>query len=143
MNKKTIIREFFNDYIQNIMIQEDVVNYDYIQWLEDFLQDREYFCDELQKNDDNLLSIFDLDNMTKLGFLYNAINNYAGNIGISPYFFDNGSYFLIKYNNIGYRVINYDGVVNYCQKIQINNYEYFIDVVEIINEKSQNNHKIN
>ena len=116
-------------------------NNEYISWLEKFTEKYSRFSDDSFSVKDKKITSTDLENSQNLSLLYEGIHNYAKENYIyakQSYDFDN--YYLIKYNNIGYKigVMTGQGTYFFCERINEVTDEY-IDFNDILLNKKQEN----
>ena len=120
-----------------IGVNKIISSEDYILWLTEFSKKYSDFSNDSwlysHKNIDEKDSI----NVEKLNLLYNAIENYANKNFISPIKDNEGQYYSIHYNNIGYNVgiIMYQGSLYFCQRTYPN--ENSINFKDIMENKKQ------
>ena len=143
--KKINKEEWFNEYFKdknekNEIIKKLISTTDYLDWVINFIDNTEELSNE-ENYLDSLIEI-DKDNINKLDLFYRGIKNYAKENYIYPtkcYF---GSYYKIKYNDIGFEVglIEGQGTVTYfCSKTPIKKKREFVDFNDIMTNKKQKN----
>lgn len=135
--KKLIINEIFDRFILKNELFNIMMDYDsYMCWIEEYMKENDFFSNQPNHFNDYLVSMYDLDNMTKLDYFYEIINQYASLINITPYSLESGNYYLLKYNDNGYRITCLNNQLYLCEKVELLDYVYFIDYNEISNNYS-------
>lgn len=141
--KKEIIEQLVKNYIDEERMEEAKIkiimsNPEYIKWISDFTKDKEGFSDE----DLYFFKGSEKENIEKLGLFYKGIDTYAKENHIYPELNEYGSYYKVKYNNVGYQVGSFEGqgtTVYYLTKSTLKNNEDFIDFNDILSNKKQDN----
>ena len=127
--------------IRDKKIEKMFSNTDYINWLIKFTikndnsfsdNDWLYTPDSITKNDS--------EKVNDLCLFYEGINEYAENNNIGPKFIEFGNEYNIKINDIGIEIgiMNGQGTLFYCKKIDVNSDMNFIDFNDVINNKNNN-----
>ena len=118
---------------------------DYINWLINFTKNINGFC-----NDNYLYCLNDIskenNNMVNdLGLFFEVIDKYARKNNIFPIPCEFGIYYNIYYNDIGFEigVLRGQGVVSFCNKLNIIDKEKFINYNDILNNLEKNKIKHN
>ena len=123
---------------ENLIIKDMMSNTAYIAWLIYFTQDKSSFSDEdlfyLKKDDPSkdYLKHFDL--------FYKGIEKYAKDNYIYSEFAEYGSFYRIKYDDVGFEIgiLREQGIEYFCKRISLNTGK-FIDFRDILNRKKQDN----
>ena len=128
--------KFRNEEINRMMSSTD-----YVKWLIQFTQDKESFCDDNWDYSDEKLSDIDKKMVDKLALFFECIYRYAKNNYIYSTSRPLGECYQIKINNKGFEIgyITGQGTSFYCKKIQLDDEKNFIDYMDIVNNKKQNN----
>jgi len=73
--------------------------------------------------------------------MYKGIERYASENYIYPTNCDFGNFYKIKLDNIGYEIgmLAGQGTLFFCNRVQIENEQHFIDFNDIVNNKKNNN----
>ena len=123
-------------------IQKIFSNYDYINWLENFLKIYEGFSDDTWLNESEALSKEDNENVLNLPLFFEEVKAYATKNFIYPshehlqdYTFYN-EFYLIRYNRCIYKIsmICGQGTVFYCTRAENKNNSStkIIDIKDVI-----------
>ena len=130
-----------NGYIEELLEKEKykekktkelLSDYSYIEWLVNYTNEKKsFFSDDNEKD----------ENVKNLEYFFNGIDKYASDNYIYSIPNEFGEYYNIKYNNIGLEIgyIAGQGIYFYCNKVQIDNEDKFIDFDYIITNKKQPN----
>ena len=112
-----------------------VSNNKYFEWLRDFTEDKNGFSDQDWLYFPEELSKSDRDNVGKLSLFYDCVEDYANQYHISPIKCEFGKFYTIKLDDCGLQIgiLEGQGVETFCQKIQIEKDNDFIDFNDIIN----------
>lgn len=122
--QKTI--NWLDDYFQKILEKEDkmkkmINDSSYVTWLEEFTKKYSAFGDDDWLYNPLDIPKEDMQNVQMLQLLYNIIDKYAQSNYIYPTYTEFGSYYVISYNNIGYRIdmmVGQGGVFS-CQRVEV------------------------
>ncbi len=114
-------------------------NTNYLEWLNQFTQDKESFCDDDWLYFSDLISETDRENVSKLCLFYEGIERFAKSNHIYPIQDKFGNVYKIKLNEIGYEIgiLIGQGSVFSCKRCPIKNEKEFIDFNDIMNNKKQ------
>lgn len=136
--------EKMNNYFENILNQrkESIKmssNDDYIIWLENFTSKYSKFSDDDWLYCPEKISEIDQNNVKKLNLFFDGIETYASKNYIYPTPNEWGSFYSIKYNDVGYNIglAVGQGVIFYCERTQV--IDGYLDFMDIINDKKQKN----
>ena len=118
--------------------REMLTDVKYMDWLVDFtLRFPKFYHDDWLYAEDSI-DIKDLENAKNICYLFDVINDYLSKNYIVPYKGDWDEYYLIKYNNIGFKigVMSGQGTSFYCERVSVdkNNLDNFIDFYHIFNK---------
>ena len=122
-------------------IIKEVLTEDYIKWLLKYTYDREWIEDKTCDYEKEHLDI-NKKNLSRLCILFEIVEDYAQKNYISPLsvspFSDS---YRIKYNGVGFKigVMTGQGTYFYCNRIEIENANEYIDFIDIINNVKQEN----
>lgn len=122
-------------------MQEIISSNEYILWLEKFTEKYSGFSDDSFSDKDKKITSIDLENSRNLSLLYEGISNYAKeNYVYAKSDLKFGDYYVIKYNNIGYKIgaMSGQGTFFFCERTNEIT-DDFIDFNDIILNKKQKN----
>lgn len=130
-----------NQKRDNETIKQMISSMDYIKWLVNFTKDKECFYDDNWDYSAEKLSDNDQKNVNNLSLFFKSIYCYAKKNYISSSLNSLGEYYCIKIGNNGFEIgyITGQGTAFYCKKILLDKNENFIDFIDIINNKKQDN----
>lgn len=111
----------------------------YIKWLEEFTSKHPFFYDDSWLYCPSKLSDDDRKNVEILSLFFRAIDRYAKDNYIALGYVEFGSFYNIKYNNVGYCIglVVGQGASSYCDRFDISDDDYLIDFNDIMNNKKQ------
>jgi len=128
---------FDNNLVGKIIARDEEIvrlstSYDYIEWLKKFTDKQgDFYTDDFESG---VVDINDEDhhNVNILNIFYDAIDEYANKKKIASINNGDDYYYLIKYNNIGFKIgfIYGQGTIFYCERTIPN--EKAIDFADII-----------
>ncbi len=133
----------FNEFVSRKKDVEEIIKdmmtkKGYLSWLIYFTQDRSSFTEEslfyLEEDDPNR------DFIKRFDLFYKGIEKYAKDNYIYPEHREYGSFYEIKYEDIGFEIgiIRKQGIEYFCKRVPIDN-DRFIDFNDIMNNKTQDN----
>ena len=123
-------------------IKELISNKKYILWLDEFTKTYPKFCDDNWLYKPGELSTQDTQMVSYLGYFFGCIKQYAEK-NYLPAYSDNSpfynSFYLIKFNNILYRIgiVSGQGTYFYCQRFDKTDLYKCIDFEDIVTNKQQ------
>ena len=122
-------------YYETINIEE------YFSWLNRFIEKKYEFSDDEWLYNPNEIMDSDRKKVEKLSYFYKCISDYCDKNYIYPTLCNSGNYYKIRYKDKGYIVgiIIGQGAVCFCRKTVIDNPLDFIDINDIIYNKTQEN----
>ena len=135
IDEVAILEEIFDKIEQP---GHELNKYDYICWVEKYTENKQLFTSE----DECYESDFDAEkNLSKLMWFYDFIKEYADENFIAPTKYRFGSYYSIKFNNVGYNIGKEFGPfgrdIYFCGRTKI--FNSFIDYFDIENNIPQKN----
>lgn len=140
---KKILEEYFaQEDARNIKMQELLSNTDYIAWLVSFTVIHSSFYDDNWLYFPEKISKEDLEQVNNLHLMYRGIERYANRNYIYPTEFYFGNFYKIRIENIGFEIgmIEEHGRISFfCNRVQIENQNDFIDFNDIVNNKEYDN----
>ena len=139
--KKIVNENIKKEDLRNDKIKALISNIDYIKWLIDFTKDKKGFSDTDWLYSSEELSDTDQENVDNLELLFEGIYRYAKNNYIYSIPSTFGEYYRIKIDNIGFEIgyLSGQGTMFYCKRILVENDKQFIDFMDIVNNKKQDN----
>lgn len=122
-------------------IKEMLSNTDYLKWLDNFTIAHQNFSDDEWLYFPIEISMNDKEQVEKLHLMYRGIDKYASKNYIYPIPCDFGNFYKIKSDNIGYEIgiLNGQGTLFFCNRVEIENEKEFIDFNDIMNNKKSDN----
>lgn len=119
-------------------------NCKYIEWLNQFTQDRKVFSDNDWLNSPKELHEYDEENVNKLQLFYEGIDDYARKNYIYPEQCSFGNFYRVKLDDNGYEIgiLSGQGTNFFCRRVSLIDDYYFIDINDIICNKEQGNVKL-
>ena len=123
------------------IIKKMLSNTDYINWLISFTKDKDGFFDSDYDYSSEKLNEIDQKNVNLLPLLFEGIYDYAKKNYIYSSEDSLGEYYQVKKDDNGFQIgyISGQGTDFYCKKIPVEKNEYFIDFMDIVNNKKQDN----
>ena len=118
--------------------KEAIVSDDtYVNWLNEFMSDKEGFSDDDWTYNPEEISEENLENVGKLYLFLCGINDYANENNISESSISSGFCYNIKYNNFMFRlgICVGQGGYCFCEKVKEEDNIEFIDFNDIMNSK--------
>lgn len=125
--------------IRNQMIENMMSNFEYIEWLIEFTQNKYgfyddewiYFPEEIEENE--------AKKVKQLCLFYEGIYNYAKQNHIYPTPCRYGNFYKVKLNESGFEIgfTAGQGTVFFCKKTPVENSQEFIDFNDIVSGKKQ------
>lgn len=114
-------------------------NTNYLEWLNQFTQDKNGFYDDDWQYSPDLITESDKENVEKLGLFYEGIEKYATSNYISPSLCEFGNFYKIRLDEKGFEIgfLIGQGTVFFCKKVAVENKQEFIDINDIITGKKQ------
>ena len=127
--------------VKNEKIKTLMSNTTYIDWLNQFTQDKDEFYDDDWLYCTEKISEFDKENVKKLCLLYKGIENYSQQNHIYPKPCEFGNFYKIKLNDFGFKIgiLVGQGTVFFFKKASLEDDKDFIDFNSIMIEKKQDN----
>ena len=131
-----------DDFFTKLLKKEDKIkkissNTDYILWLIKFTLNNPEFSDEDFLYFSDKITDEDNDYVNDLGLFFEVIDRYSKKNYLYPVPCDYGGFYRIKFNNNAFEIgcLTGQGIVYFCNKVNINDYEFFIDFDDIMNNK--------
>lgn len=140
-NKKWIEEYIAKEKTNNIKRQEMLSNTDYMKWLDSFTIEHSKFSDDDWLYFPEKISKQDNEQVYNLRLLYEIIEKYASKNYIFPTTCDFGDFYKIKFEHTGFEIgmLAGQGVLFFCNRVQIENEKDFIDFNDILNNKKNDN----
>lgn len=137
-----------NEFIESRLKKEKVKsgeikilmsNANYLEWLNQFTQDKKGFFDDHWLYLPEQINDSDKENVEKLCLFYEGINGYARLNHIYPLQCDFGNFYRIRLDKIGFEIgiLIGQGTVFFCNKVAVENEQEFIDFNDIMTGKKQ------
>ena len=114
---------------------------EYIEWLKRFTKDNDGFTDDDWTYSYEKLNESDQEKVNDLILFYEGIFKYAMDNYIYSTKTDFGEYYKLRIGDIGFRIgyITGQGTMFYCKKVKMEDEPDFIDFMDIITNKEQEN----
>lgn len=122
-------------------IKRMMSNPTYIEWLNQFTQDKDGFSDDDWLYFPEKISESDREKVEQLCLFYEGINKYAEKNHIYPTPCEFGNFYSVKLNNFGFEIgiLVGQGTVFFFNKASLEDDKEFIDFNDIMIEKKQEN----
>lgn len=122
-------------------IKDMMSNTAYIEWLNEFTQDKDGFSDDDWLYFPEKISEFDRKNVEKLCLFYEGIDNYSQQNHIYPTPCEFGNFYRVKLNGFGFEIgiLVGQGTIFFFNKVSLKGDKEFIDFNDIMIEKKQDN----
>lgn len=122
---------------KNKRIKEMVSNFDYINWLIGFVQDKDGFSDDDWLYHPEELSQDDLKKVNELSLFFEGIQKYANENYYHCISCDFGGYYKIRLDENGFEIycLHGQGTAFIIKKIAVDNDEEFINLKDVIDGK--------
>lgn len=137
---KNSFDEYLKEYaletkLKTSKISELISNNEYMLWLENFTNNKTVFCDDEWIYFPDKLSKQDNENVDKLNLLYYALERYASDNSINYSGDDYEMYYMIKFNNTGYKigVSHGQGSRYFCERVGIDDFSKYISFKDLQN----------
>lgn len=137
---KKLMDELDEEFETKEIRQKEIISTtEYISWLEEFTKIHSFFTVDDWLYSDNEISKSDEKHVEELELLYFEIKEYAKKNFISFNRSEGLEYYSIKYNNVGYQIgeVGFQGGSFYCNRVEIESDEDFINFTDIITNKKQ------
>lgn len=137
-----IIEKILDEYVESEKITDEKIkklisSTDYIKWLDNFTKKHPNF--DINNGLSNLGKIDEQDkkNVDDLYLMYSAVDRYARKNYIYPIPCNFGGYYKVKLDDNGFEIgkLIGQGTLYFCNRVQIEKGEEFIDFNDIINDK--------
>lgn len=146
-NEKEKMDNFIKKYIKGQEIRDEetnklISNSEYMLWLENFTNNINKFCDDDWIYFPNELPEKDRENVYRFNLLFHALEKYVDDNSDSYVDLVYERYYLLKYNNIGYKIgiSNVQGSRYFCireTEIDLGNYIDFCELKNNIKPKQK------
>ena len=140
------VSPWLKEYLDKIKIKEERIKIMmssaiYFEWLNKFMNDKDSFSDSDWLYSPEELSESDTKNVNDLCLFYEGIKKYADQNYIYAKPCDFGNYYKVKLNDNAYiiGILVGQGTIFFCKKALLNDKKDYIDFIDIINNKQQNN----
>ncbi len=141
---ESTMNKFIKEYIEKENVKSEKIkilmsNTNYLEWLNQFTQDKEGFSDNDWLYFPEQISDSDKENVEKLCLFYEGINGYADSNHIYPLQSYFGNFYRIRLDKIGFEIGILIGqeTVFFCNKVAVENEQEFIDFNDIMTGKKQ------
>lgn len=132
------------DYIEKQKVRSEKIkdmisDTSYIDWLNQFTQDKEGFSDDQWLYFPEKISSVDRENVEMLNLFYEGINRYAEQNHIYPKPCHFGNFYRVKLNDFGFEIgiLVGQGTISFFNRVPLENEKEFIDFNDIMSEKKQ------
>ena len=146
VEENEIMSKFIKEYIEKENVERKktkalMSNTNYLEWLNQFTQDKEGFSDNDWLYFPERIKKSDNENVDKLCLFYEGIRQYAESNHIYPLKCNFGNFYKIRLNKIGFEIgiLNGQGTKFFCNKVAVENEQEFIDFNDIMTGKKQEN----
>ena len=122
-------------------IKDMMSNTSYIEWLNEFTQDKDGFSDDDWLYFPEKISDSDRENVLKLCLFYEGIDNYSQQNHIYPVPCEFGNFYRVKLNDFGFEIgiLVGQGTIFFFNKASIEDDKVFIDFNDIMIGRKQDN----
>ena len=122
-------------------IKDMMSNTSYIEWLNEFTQDKDGFSDDDWLYFPEKISDSDRENVLKLCLFYEGIDNYSQQNHIYPVPCEFGNFYRVKLNDFGFEIgiLVGQGTIFFFNKVSIADDKVFIDFNDIMIGRKQDN----
>lgn len=142
--RKAKIRKYIKEYIDKENVKNEKIkilmsNTNYLEWINQFTQNKKGFFDDDWIYFPEQISDSDKENVEKLWLFYEGISGYADLNNIYPLQCDFGNFYKIRLDKIGFEIGVLIGqeAVFFCNKVAVKNEQEFIDFNDIMNGQKQ------
>lgn len=143
---KARMNKWAEDYIAKEKVKSEKIksmmsNTAYIEWLNQFTQNKDRFSDNDWLYSPEKISESDRENVEKLCLFYEGIGNYAQQNHIYPIPCGFGNFYRVKLNGFGFEIgiLVGQGTAFFFKKVSLEDDKKFIDFNDIIIGKKQDN----
>lgn len=124
---------FFNDIVKDEKMKNNVLTEEYMDWLEKFTNQYSSFCDSDWLYSSERLEKKDSENVDRLQYLVEAIEEYCNENYILPTVEEDLEYYPLNYKDSCYKIGKREGQGIVCYCIRTDVYKYGIDFYEVKN----------
>ena len=139
--KKWADRYIEEQRVRDQKIKDIITNTSYVEWLNQFTQDKDGFADDEWLYFPEEISSIDRENVGVLNLFYEGISKYASENHIYPIPCDFGNFYRVKLNDFAFEIgiLVGQGTVFFVNKVSLEEGKEFIDFNYIMNDKKQDN----